>query len=337
MNSAFFSPRLIASRFNILGLSDASTLGNGFYGKMDSRIRKEAAKDIAKFVGAGITLLSLIALSAGDDEDDADVELDPRSTDFGKIKKGNTRWDIWGGFQQYVRLVSQLVTGEKKSASSGNISDLSGDGRFGESRGDVAARFVRGKLAPVPSSVWNLATGRNVVGEKVTLESELLQHLSPLIISDMKEAIQDKGVSALFTMGIPSIFGVGVQTFAPRGYEDVDSKKGVYKELYDKNLNLKVPEQGDMPTKTYDKFLPIQQKIFQQKWNDIIKRGAMLNSDGGTTIDVNKGVALKPFDKLTHDELATLMQSVSGSATRQAEKEVGYQKPKEKKNQEYIK
>jgi hypothetical protein len=48
------------------------------------------------------------------------VEIDPRSTDFGKIKVGNIRWDIWGGFQQWVRVASQLATGERKTGKGKN-------------------------------------------------------------------------------------------------------------------------------------------------------------------------------------------------------------------------
>ena len=146
----------------------------------------------------------------------ADVEDDPRSTDFGKIVSGNTRWDVWGGFQQYVRVFAQMATGEKKNVTDKQIKELNGEKAFGETRGDVLTRFGRGKLAPVPSMVWDFLSGRTVTGEKPTIGSEAESHLLPLLYSDVKDAMQDKGVSSLFTVGVPSAFGVGVQTFQPK-------------------------------------------------------------------------------------------------------------------------
>ena len=57
--------------------------------------------------------------------------------------------------------------------------------------------------------------GRTVSGDPVTIGKEAETHLLPLIYSDVKEAMKDKGVSSLFTVGVPAVFGVGVQTFNP--------------------------------------------------------------------------------------------------------------------------
>lgn len=324
LNSIFFSPRLIASRFNILGLSDVAHLGKGFYGSLPPKLRVAALGDLAKFIGVGTTLLGMLALwGASGDDDDKDriqVEFDPRSSDFGKVRIGNTRWDIWGGFQPYVRLIAQLITGERKATSSGQISSVN---KFGQDKGTLLTRFVRGKLAPVPATALNLLTGRNIVGEKVTVKSEAMAHLQPLIVSDMKDAIKDRGVGALFTHGLPSVFGVGVQTYLPRGYDKVDTKAPVYKELYEKGLNLTTPEQGEeMDDKIYDKFTKRQRIIFKEKWDNVIKYGAYINEEGNPTIDIDLGVSIKPFNELSNTELTTLMKSISNSATRTTKKEL---------------
>lgn len=324
LNSIFFSPRLIASRFNILGLSDFFTFGKGFYANLPPKLRLAALGDLLKFVGVGTTLLGMLSLWAmGGDDDDKDriqVEDDARSSDFGKIRSGNTRWDIWGGFQPYVRLIAQLFTGERKATSSGQISSVN---KFGQDKGTLLSRFVRGKLAPVPATALNLLTGRNIVGEKVTVKSEAIAHLQPLIVSDMKDAIKDRGVGALFTHGLPSVFGVGVQTYLPRGYDKVDTKAPVYKELYEKGLNLTTPEQSEeMDDKIYDKFTKRQRVLFKEKWDNVIKYGAYINEEGNPTIDIDRGVSIKPFNELSNTELTTLMKSISNSATRTTKKEL---------------
>lgn len=202
LNAAFFSPRLIASRLNLL----TNWANPKFYTKIPKEIRVQYFKDMAKFIGLGTTVLALAKMGG------AQVEDDPRSSDFGKIRSGNTRWDIWGGFQQYVRLAAQLITGQKKSTTSGNITELNGKGPYGETRADVLMRFARGKLAPVPAETIDLLKGRDVTGNPVTLESEAAKNL-PLVLMDIKQAYDDGGVKSALGVGVPSMFGVGVQTY----------------------------------------------------------------------------------------------------------------------------
>lgn len=197
-NNVFFSPRLIASRFNLLN--------PGWYLKQSAPVRREAVKSFAEFIGVGSTVLALAA-AAG-----ADVELDPRSTDFGKIRVGNTRWDIWGGFQQWVRVFSQISSGERKTAK-GDVVELDKEKYPFESRLDVGARFFRGKLAPIPSLILELLDGQKLFGDEITLKGEALDNAIPLYLQDIKDAIKQIGPEALLTVGIPGFFGVGVQSY----------------------------------------------------------------------------------------------------------------------------
>ena len=231
LNTVLFSPRLIASRVNLL-TNWANPL---WYKNTPKEIRVAYMKDMLSFIGLGLTILGMFKFAGGgdDDENSIQVETDPRSSDFGKIKKGDTRWDIWGGFQQYIRLVTQVALGEKKSSNTGEIQTLDTKGRFGEGRGDVLLRFARGKLAPVPSMVVDFFAKRTLMGDKVesrfdipfypkdnpkgnnlTLTDELASHLFPLIISDVYSAIKGNGLQSLITVGLPATFGVGVQTYS---------------------------------------------------------------------------------------------------------------------------
>lgn len=228
LNWFLFASRLIASRLNMLGLTDvpnlavrAATLGKyglayGFYSKLPPELRIEAAKDMLKFIAIGMATLLITKGISNATGGNIEIETDPRSSDFGKIKSGNTRWDIWGGFQPYARVLTQTITGERKATTTGKIYQLNGKGFMGETRMSPLATFAREKLAPVPSTVINLVTGRDAVGQSVTIEGQLVQDVTPLIISDVYQAMKDQGVKALFTVGIPSAFGVGVQSYQPK-------------------------------------------------------------------------------------------------------------------------
>lgn len=201
LNTIFFSPRLIASRFNMLNPA--------WYAKQDKLVRKEAIKSMAEFIGIGSTVLALAKANG------AEVELDPRSTDFGKIKIGNTRWDIWGGFQQWVRVFSQMASGYRKTAK-GDVMKLAADEFPYDTRLNVGARFIRGKLAPIPNLALELLEGQKLYGEKMTLESEAIENTVPLYLQDIHEAMQEMGPEALFTVGVPGFAGVGVQHYKER-------------------------------------------------------------------------------------------------------------------------
>jgi hypothetical protein len=252
LSTALFAPRLIAARLNMLGFTDlpnllaqtgrgivkGATLGKydphwgldyGFYTKMPPEIRKAAAIDMAKMVLTGITFLGAMK-AAG-----ADVEPGPRSSDFGKVKIGNTRYDIWGGFQPYVRLFAQMLTEKSKSATTGKVYDLDASKFGGRDISSQLITFGRGKLAPI----WGTAAdiiGRRTLDQQtlerrfgvpawfnddlkqghITLTDEVLKSIIPLLASDIADAWKDRGVQSLLTAGVPSAFGVGVGTYEPK-------------------------------------------------------------------------------------------------------------------------
>lgn len=200
LNTLFFSPRLIAARLNMLNPV--------YYAKLPKEIRIKALLSMAKFIGVGLSILSLAKLNG------LQVEKDPRSTDFGKIKFKDSRWDIWGGFQQYVRFMGQMLSGEKKSTKTGQIQKM-GQKYGSQTRFDALIQFARGKLAPVPAETASLLAGKSSVGQPLSLSTEAQNLLEPLLFQDIQDAWKTQGAKSIATIGLPSMFGVGVQTQTP--------------------------------------------------------------------------------------------------------------------------
>lgn len=201
LNGVFFSPRFMASRLRMLDPT--------FYAQLPQPVRVEAMKSMVKFVGTGIGVLSLASLN-----DDIDVELDPRSSDFAKIRMGNVRWDIWGGFQQWIRFIAQITTGQIKGISSKEVRELSGKEFPFDTRFDLFMRFVRGKLAPVPALIVDQLDGqKNIIGQESKLDIKIFERMMPIYLQDMSDAIKELGIEGAVTLGVPAFFGVGTQVF----------------------------------------------------------------------------------------------------------------------------
>lgn len=211
LNATLFSPRLMASRINLLNFTRLA--------KMPPEVRVKYLTSMAKFAGVASTVLWLFKLNG------ADVETDPRSSDFGKIKFGDTRYDILGGFGQYIHLIDEWIEGEKKSTASGKISKLDGRSYSYESKGSVTLKFLRQKLSPSAGMIVDLYEGEDIMGEEVTVPKELYSHLAPLQLQSGLEAYEKGGWPLVIQTLIPSMFGVGVQTYSSRKSENKRKKR----------------------------------------------------------------------------------------------------------------
>ena len=198
LSTALFSPRLLASRINMLN--------PGYYMSLSPFARKEALKAMLSLVSAGSTVAGLAALAG------AKVGVDPRSADFGKIKIGNTRFDIWGGFQQYPRIAAQMITGKLISSTTGRELTL-GEGYKPLTRKDIAYRFFESKANPLVSTIIETMEGRTFEGEKPTVGSTAKRLLTPLILQDLGDIVRDD--PTLLPGLVFGAFGVGVQTYGP--------------------------------------------------------------------------------------------------------------------------
>lgn len=229
LSTVFFSPRLIASRVNLLNPA--------FYARLDPFVRKEALKSAMSAAAVGTSVLSLLKASG------AQVETDPRSSDWGKVRIGDTRFDIFAGFQQYARLGAQLLpnfgtelpVGGVKSPVTGRVREY-GKGFHAPTRLDQVSRFAEGKLAPIPSMLVDIFRGQDVRAEPKTSEEiaammegrevkplrrprpgidkqKMLEDaITPLALRDALDAMQEWGPETGAYMATPAMFGVGIQT-----------------------------------------------------------------------------------------------------------------------------
>jgi len=204
LNTVFFAPRLVASRFQLL-------LGMPYF-SATGRTKNLILQEYAKFL-TGVAVVYMLGMLAQEDEDKP-IETDPRSTNFGKIRLGNSRVDPLSGLQQVTVLLARLVSGQTKT-STGKIVDIRGENvpYGGATPVNIVAKFARSKFSPVIGSITNMVQGENVIGEKVTPFGELERMVVPMSFGEVGKVMEEQGVPKGMVLSTLALFGMGVQTY----------------------------------------------------------------------------------------------------------------------------
>jgi hypothetical protein len=205
INAVIWSPGLFKSRLDIFN--------PGFYKKLEPAERALVAKTLAKLIISGSTVMGLAALAGARYGGNVKVGYDPRSSDFGKIKWGNTRFDAFGGNQQVVRAFTQIATKQKINTTTGELQPLGGG--FGQlSQFDVALNFLIGKESPVASLATAKLRDRGFDNQPFSWKKELSSWKMPLLWQDVSDVVhKDPGLDKALTAAMLGFFGVGVQSY----------------------------------------------------------------------------------------------------------------------------
>lgn len=212
LNAMFFSPRKITSTLNILNPV------NYISPKISPTARKAAIRQLIGSISISAGLISLARLLGSDEP-----ETDPRSTNFGKIKLGDTTMDITGGNSTYITLLSRLLSGEIKNQK-GKIVPLGN--KIGQTSGSsLIGQAIRYKLSPNASLLVDSLTGANAIGEPKTIPQSVLDRFKPMFINSLVELIQSDTKGKLL-FGLGALFGGGVNTYE-RNKPLVPNKKSI--------------------------------------------------------------------------------------------------------------
>lgn len=154
-NTIFFSPKFFQSNLDTL-------TAHVFDKNVTVRDKKEAAMNLLKIVSSiGGILWLADTLKPGS------VEWDPRSSDFGKIRIGDTRFDISGGIAGIVTLVSRIFG--TKSSTTGVITKP-GDYN-GRTPLDLLGSFAENKLSPFAGTILDVLKGEDFNGDPYTIQA----------------------------------------------------------------------------------------------------------------------------------------------------------------------
>lgn len=196
LNLAMFSPRLVASRVQLLN----NMFNPVKIASMPRGTRAMMIKDNVKFL-AGTAAVVALAKAAG-----GTVNTDPDDGDFLKIRFGDTTYDTLTGLQQPLRYILNMGAAVK--------ADITKDETYsGKSKADLTTRFARSKLAPLASVATDYVSGQDFSGRQFSPKREAMDLITPLPASDFVEAMRKEGLLKGALKASPTLTGIGVQTY----------------------------------------------------------------------------------------------------------------------------
>jgi hypothetical protein len=152
--------------------------------------------------GAKIALMGLVYGAGRATGHNVSVTPNPDDPDFGKLKAGNARYDLFEGDSvtgryifRMMRLLYRTKTGEER-----------------EDPIKVTTDFLSKKESPMPATVLAMISGRGPTGERFRYRDLPKNLLVPAVARDITEAIQlDGWVGG--AKALPTFIGIGVQTY----------------------------------------------------------------------------------------------------------------------------
>jgi hypothetical protein len=224
MQATMWAPKMVFANLEVL-------TGHRFgLGLKTNWARRVAAQNLLKIIGTTATVMAISnAIKPGS------AELDPRSSNFGKLKYGTTTFDLTGGQASLVTLAARLITMSSKSASSGVVSKFSGE--YGAQTGlDTFVNFMAGKSKPFLKPIIDYLAMRTMDGKKVTLGKEIYSSSVPIFLQNAIELKDDNSANAIIGVILDGL-GVNANTYIPEEDWSTSSSKQMteFRDLVDKS------------------------------------------------------------------------------------------------------
>lgn len=238
LSLGYFSPRMWASQLKMSTpyffyyVAKKGDKNTPWY--KPSVAQKMAIGDYMKFVG--ITFSTMIASQLlynafrDDDDDEMVIETDPRSTNFLKIRIGNTKIDPWGGKLPIIVLQTRLLMSSLDPAHAYKRGEKLSPLGYGKTpkASDLIIRYAANKLAPTPAMIYKYLDARTKkidgeftrvgYGDKgVGFDDQLESNLYPIYFETINELYQDQPETVASFLTGAAFFGLGVQTYPEPG------------------------------------------------------------------------------------------------------------------------
>jgi hypothetical protein len=264
--------------------------------------QKMAVRDWIVWFAVTAGIVRMIAEKANeDDEDEVEVDMNPLSSRFGKIRIGNIYVDPWGGFIQHIVLQARLYNeamvrgGEEKKLGDYNT----------PTRGGLIAEFAKNKLHPTASLMVGYLTTHEEDGKRVDAygndfiwKDEIQERVVPMIGGTLAEIFKEEPNLKGAFLGAYAFLGAGVNVYknekvAPKF--DSPETAGMMKEFKPKGM-------PDIKKDTFAVALS-DEELIQLNVSYRKKATALLDMYSATKPAEDQYMQTDKFKKLTDNQL----------------------------------
>lgn len=142
------------------------------------------------------------------------VESDSRSSDFMKIRTGDTVFDLTQGRAGYATLAARIITSQSKSTATGELSDINSGVYGATTSSDLLFDFAKNKTSPALNEILQILDRKDNNGQQVTISNVLGKLYVPLGAQNIIDASKDSNSANLLAIGLADFFGVNSNTYS---------------------------------------------------------------------------------------------------------------------------
>lgn len=308
VNNLLFSPRWLMSRID--RIKDFGYIFNIFDTSKGNIVSREKGLSALRTTTFMFALPMIIKYGMSDDDDDKKLEklFEIRSSDFGKIVVGDTRFDMTFGIAALLTLTGRMATGQKVG-----VGGVKRDVTWKETLGS----FFEGKSAPAVRSLmdaYKLATEedpKDFMYQPITSLGLVKSTFIPITLESMTEIGMPTESQTAQGFGILADFiGIGANTY---GIAEKDIGKSQNLRTAEKKLAWEIDRNPSdiKPTKNSN----IYKKLSGDKRERAIEDFSKLYNDKATRL-----VNSSKFKNMTYEEQSKELGKIRSETSREINK-----------------
>lgn len=201
------SPRYTHSRWELFG----ELLRNPVEA-FKSKAARENLKDLGATAGSVLAILKIME-SVG-----FDVSWDPMSSDFLKVRRGNTVYDPTAGLGKVARAVFRSIVIADKHRRGEKVD-------FGTNVKDIIGDTLSDTASPIITGTYTGVTGKTIAGYDAKPHEKGFWLLAPLLVTGFAESWSQDGLGEAALNAVPEFFGVGVNRYASKEMDELGRPK----------------------------------------------------------------------------------------------------------------